>query len=90
MAGFGDFWDFRVRHTEKSYNYKLRATWITPDVIRASARFYQLKHRLTDRSNKAIVAEFTTADKIPSFYVESIRGEGSGVVPTEWQSLAAS
>jgi len=38
----GGWFDARVVHTEHSYNYKLRATWLTPEVIRASARMIQL------------------------------------------------
>ena len=33
--------DFRIIHTERAINYKLRATLMTPDVIRASARVEQ-------------------------------------------------
>src|SRR5262245_61064117 len=37
-----------ILHTDRAYSYKLRATWMTPDVIRASARLIQLADRLTD------------------------------------------
>jgi len=29
--------DFRIVNTDRAYNYKLRATWLTDQVIRASA-----------------------------------------------------
>ena len=34
----GGWLDTRILSTERSYNYKLRATWLTPEVIRATAR----------------------------------------------------
>jgi hypothetical protein len=53
----GGSFDFRIKSTEKSYNYKLRATWFTPDMIRASARYWQLRERLTDEQTRALVSE---------------------------------
>ncbi len=81
----GGFWDLRVRHTEKSYNFKLRATWLTPDVIRASARYNQIKNRLTTDQTSTIVAE---AESIRDtvILVEIDPREGSGVIPLEWQA----
>lgn len=34
----GGAFDMRVIHTEHAYNYKLRATLLTPEAIRAAAR----------------------------------------------------
>ena len=33
----GSSWGLRVTHTDHAVNYKLRATWLTPEVIRAAA-----------------------------------------------------
>ncbi len=49
--------DLRVIHTEHAYNYKLRATLMTPEVIRATARLEQLRMRLTDAQTRELVAE---------------------------------
>ena len=38
----GGAFDMRVLKTDRAYNYKLAATWLTPDVIRATARLAQL------------------------------------------------
>lgn len=38
----GGLFDGRILKTERAYNYKLAATWMTPSVIRASARLIQL------------------------------------------------
>ena len=42
----GGVFDTRILKTERAYNYKLAATWLTPDVIRATARLLQLRSRL--------------------------------------------
>ena len=39
----GGWLDTRILSTEHSYNYKLRATWLTPEVIRATARLAQVQ-----------------------------------------------
>ena len=44
----GGLFDTRILKTERSDNYKLAATWITPDVVRAVARLLQLQRRQTD------------------------------------------
>lgn len=82
----GAFWDGRVTHTERSYNYKLRATWIIPEVIRASARFQQLKDRLTIAETEALVSEAeNVGDTV--IMVEIDPREGSGVIPLDWRSF---
>src|SRR6185503_20885755 len=53
----GSSFDFRVTHTDHAVNYKLRATWLTPEVIRAAARHEQLLNRLTDDQTRALVKE---------------------------------
>src|SRR5215212_582645 len=44
--------DFRVVHTEHSYNYKLRATWLSRDVVCATARLLQLSDHLSDEQTE--------------------------------------
>ena len=79
----GAFFDFRVRHTEKSYNYKLRATWLTPEVIRAGARLKQLREGLSEGQARALVADAeAAADTVVQ--VEIDPREGSGVIPLDW------
>jgi hypothetical protein len=76
--------DFRVIHTERAINYKLRATMMTPEVIRASARLEQLRNRLTDEQTRNLVKEAeTTADLV--VMVELDPREGSGVIPLDWR-----
>ena len=43
----GGWLDTRILSTEHSYNYKLRATWLTPEVIRATARLAQVRNWLS-------------------------------------------
>ena len=57
----GSKWTFRGLHTERASNYKLRATWLTPEVIRASARLEQIRSRLSDDATKALIAEAEAA-----------------------------
>ena len=77
--------DLRVIHTEHSYNYKLRATLMAPEVIRATARLEQLRMRLTDAQTRELIAE---AEKTPGLVVlvEIDPQEGSGVIPLDWRS----
>ena len=37
----GGFFDARFLKTNRSYNYKLASTWLTPELIRATARLAQ-------------------------------------------------
>jgi hypothetical protein len=74
--------DLRVLRTERSYNYKLRATWMTPDVIRATARLTQLSQRLTDEETIALVREAEAAGDL-IVLMEIDPREGSGVVPLD-------
>ena len=82
----GGVFDFRVVHTEHSYNYKLRATWLTPEVIRATARLAQLSAGLSQDETVALVreAELPGATVI---LVEIDPREGSGVLPLDWVAL---
>lgn len=79
----GGYFDLRVKSTNKSYNFKLRATWLTPDVIRAGARLIQLQERLSDEETRQLVARAEdAADTI--VLVELDPREGSGVIPLGW------
>jgi hypothetical protein len=79
----GGLFDMRVKSTNKSYNFKLRATWLTPDVIRAGARLMQLQERLSDEETRQLVATAeSAADTI--VLVELDPREGSGVIPLGW------
>lgn len=82
----GGLFDLRVVHTERSYNYKLRATWLTPDVIRATARLAQLTDGLSAPETENLVKE-ADAVRDTVVLVEIDPREGSGVVPLEWQAF---
>jgi len=78
--------DFRIVHTEHSYNYKLRATWLTREVIQATARLLQLSERLTDDQTAELVHEAIAAGDIVML-VEIDPREGSGVIPNDWSAF---
>ena len=82
----GKSFDFRGIHTDRAINYKLRVTWITPDVIRAAARLEQLKNRLSDQQTRELVAEAEAAGDTV-FKVEIDPREGSGVIPQDWRAI---
>ncbi len=79
----GGAFDFRVAHTEHSYNYKLRATWLTGEVIRATARLAQLSEGLSNEQTEALVREAEAAGETVVM-VEIDPNEGSGVIPLDW------
>ena len=79
----GGFWGIRGLHTERAMNYELRVTWLTPDVIRASARLRQLRDRATRDDAMAWVRDAEgLADTI--VMIELDPREGSGVIPLDW------
>jgi hypothetical protein len=82
----GGFFDTRKLKTERAYNYKLAATWMTPDAIRATARLLQLRSRLSDDETRALVSE---AESVSGTIVmiEIDPREGSGVIPDDWAAL---
>lgn len=82
----GGIFDTRFLKTERSYNYKLAATWLTLDVIRAGARTLQLTQRLSDADAKALVAEAEAAGDTVVM-VEIDPREGSGVIPNDWSAF---
>lgn len=82
----GGWFDTRVVHTEHSYNYKLRGTWLTPDVIRASARITQLAEGLNDDETLELVWEAENrGDTV--ILVEIDPREGSGIIPRDWAAF---
>jgi hypothetical protein len=82
----GGWLDARVIHTEHSYNYKLRATWLTPEVIRASARMNQLVEGMDDETTMDLVEDAEgRGDTV--IMVEIDPREGSGIIPREWVAL---
>ena len=81
----GGAFDLRVKSTNKAYNYKLRATWLTPEVMRAGARLLQLQERLSDdEARQLVVAAERAAQTI--VLVELDPREGSGVIPLGWSA----
>jgi len=82
----GGRFDFRVIRTERAVNYKLRATWLTPEVIRATARLEQIRRRLSDEQTMSLVAEAEAAGHTVVL-VEIDPREGSGVIPLDWRAL---
>ena len=82
----GGFFDTRILSTNRSYNYKMLATWLTPEVIRAGARMAQLEGFLSDEATKQLVSEAESAgDTI--ILVEIDPREGSGVIPLGWRAF---
>jgi len=81
----GGFFDGRVLSTERSYNFKLRATWFTPEVIRASARFAQIRNRWNNEKTSSIVSDAESMGNTV-FLVEIDPREGSGVIPLDWEA----
>lgn len=82
----GGIFDTRLLKTERSYNYKLAGTWLSPDVIRATARTIQIAQRLSDEEAKALVAD---AEQVNGtvIMVEIDPREGSGVIPNDWAAF---
>jgi len=86
QARVGGIFDMRGLKTERSYNYKLAATWLAPDVIRATARLLQLRSRLSDVETRDLVSE-AESDAVTVVMVEIDPREGSGVIPSDWEAF---
>ncbi len=82
----GGVFDLRVLKTDRAYNYKLAGTWLTPDVIRATARLAQLNGRLSDAETRDLVKTAEAAGDTVVM-VEIDPREGSGVIPNDWQAF---
>jgi len=79
----GGIWGIRGLHTERAMNYELRATWMTPEVLRASARIAQLRGRRSAAEATRLLHDAeAAADTI--VMVELDPREGSGVIPLDW------
>lgn len=81
----GGFFDGRVLETNKSYNYKLRATLMAPEAIRAAARMEQLRSRLTDDETRSLVSQAEQENLV--IIIEIDPREGSGVIPNDWRAF---
>ena len=79
----GGLFDTRILSTNSSYNYKLAATWMSPEVIRASARIAQLTDSFNAEEARRLVAEAETPEQTVVM-VEVDPREGSGVIPNDW------
>ena len=82
----GGFFDTRLLSTNRSYNYKLSATWLTPEVIRAAARLAQLEGYLSDEATEQLVSDAKAAGDTVVL-VEIDPREGSGVIPLGWRAF---
>ncbi|MEP6915674.1 MAG: hypothetical protein ABJC89_08505 [Acidobacteriota bacterium] len=82
----GGVFDARFLKTERPFNYKLAATWLTGDVIRATARLAQLASRLSAPETNALVTE---AESVAGtvIMIEIDPREGSGVIPSTWEAF---
>lgn len=76
--------DLRGIHQNKAINYKVRATLMSPEVIRATARYEQLRNRLTDDETRKLVSEADSAGDLVVM-IEIDPNEGSGVIPVDWR-----
>ncbi len=82
----GNRMSFRGLKTDRAISYKMRATWLTPEVIRATARLVQLNERMSPARARALVSEAEVAgDAI--FLIELDPNEGSGVIPNDWTAV---
>ncbi len=82
----GGGFDLRIIRTDRSYNYKLAATWLTPDVIRATVRLQQLAGRFNEQEARSQVTDAVSYSETV-FIVEIDPREGSGVIPDDWLAL---
>lgn len=80
----GGLFDTRIISTNKAINYSMRATLMTPEVIRAAARINQLKDRLSDEETRKIVKNAEDAGDLVVM-IEINPNEGSGVIPLDWR-----
>jgi hypothetical protein len=76
----------RVMSTNKATSYKYRVTWLSPSIIRATARLEQFRQRLSNDETQKLVEEAENAGPT-IFIVELDAIEGSGVIPSDWQAF---
>lgn len=82
----GGLLGYRGLKTERAGNYKLAATWLTPEVIGATARLVQLRSRLSDEEATALVREAEPGHSAV-IMIELDPREGSGVIPRDWEAF---
>ena len=82
----GKTFDLRITSTDRSYNFKVRATWLTPQIIKARARLEQLSKSLTAIETQKLVADALAAGEI-IIQIEIDPREGSGIIPSGWVAL---
>ncbi len=78
--------DFRINSTDRSYNFKLRATWLTPKTIQALARLSQIAQALSNAETREMIAAGMSSGDI-IIQVEIDPREGSGIIPSDWVAL---
>lgn len=79
----GGSWDLRVISTDRSYNYKLRATWLTPRVLQALSRLLEINKGLSQAEAQQIMQDIEPG-AAHYILVELDPREGSGVIPRDW------
>ena len=82
----GKSFDLRITSTDRSYNFKLRATWLTPTTIQALARLSQLAKALNNSQTREMVSAAMASGDI-MIQVEIDPREGSGIIPSDWVAL---
>ena len=85
----GGFFDTRILSTNRSYNYKLSATWLTPETMRAGARIAQLNGFLSDEATEQLITDAEAAGETVVL-IEIDPREGSGVIPLKWGAFLTS
>lgn len=78
----GGAFDLRITSTDRSFNYKLRATWITQDVASALARVLVAAKGVPE--DRALSTLRDLGDNWYYFFLELDPREGSGVIPKDW------
>ena len=81
VAGGQGLFSFK---TDKSISFHVRATWFTPDAIRATTRIQQLRRRLSNEQTSSLVSRAESEGML--FLIEIKAYEGSGVIP-DWQAF---
>ena len=81
----GGIFDTRILSTDKSFNYKLRATLMSPEAVRAAARIEQINNQLSDKATSALVGAEENLESL-IVIVEIDPREGSGIVPNNWRA----
>lgn len=82
----GSLFGMRLLKTERANNYKLAATWMTPDVVHATARSLQITDRLSDDRTRRLLSEAEQPGSTV-IMVELDPNEGSGVIPDDWAAF---